>query len=113
MAQLLTEPAQEEGTYAITFTFTDEDGDPVTPNSATWTLSDFEGNIINSRENVTITALASSKTIVLSGADLAISDETGVKRTLTVEGLYNSTLGNNLPFKKEVNFRIEQLTNVP
>jgi hypothetical protein len=51
--------------------------------------------------------------IVLSGADLALSGarDTG-GRVLTVEAVYDSTEGLNLPLKDDVNFRIVPLVKV-
>lgn len=104
--------ALEESTYVITVPFVDEDGAAVVPTSATWTLSDDRGNIINSRENVAI-VVAASVDIVLSGADLALqgSDDSGNRR-FTVKATYNSGLGSGLKLNKEVSFDVTDLVNV-
>jgi hypothetical protein len=109
-AQLSTE-AIEESTYPVTVSFTDEAGAAVIPTAATWTLSDKNGNVVNSREDVVISSLAASVTIVLSGDDLALSN--GRIRKLTIKATYNSSLGNGLPLKDEVTFLITNLVNVP
>ena len=99
--------ANEESTFAIVATFTDEEGEPMTPNSGlTWTLTGPVGAIINSREDVAI-ASAASVTVVLSGADLDVSD--GSRRYLVFKGTYDSDLGSNLPIKDQVNFSIHDL----
>jgi hypothetical protein len=107
-----TKPA-EEGTAVVTVAFTDHDGVAVSPNAGTltWTLTDGRGTVINLRTDVAITS-AASVTIVLSGDDLAITTPTGAKRIITVEGLYNSTDGNNLPIKVQGVFTIQEFVAV-
>lgn len=112
MAVLLTEHAIERGTYAITVSWSDEDGDPVTPTAATWTLHDREGTTINGRDDVTISGLSTSNTIVLSGADLALPDIRDRYRAVTVEFTYSSLLGTGLPSKQEIGFYIDNLRAV-
>lgn len=106
------ENAFEESTYAITISFTDETGAAVTPSSATWTLTDSQGQVVNSRSAVSISSLAASKTIALSGNDLSLAGYFGVERVLTVEAVYTSSLGSGLPLKQEVHFNITPLLNV-
>lgn len=106
----LTTLANERSTYGIEVTFLDEDGDLVTPvaSSVTWTLTDGLGTVVNSRENVAITS-ASTITIVLSGADLAVDSSLyqGRDRKLIIKASYNSDLGSGLPLRDEVSFRIQ------
>lgn len=102
----------EKGGFGVLVAFTDYDGAAVTPVSATWTLSDTDGNVINGRNQVAITSLSTSVTIVLSGDDLALSAGAGTTRVLTVEYVFNSKLGNNLPNKKQGKFEIEDLVAV-
>lgn len=104
--------AIEESTYAITISFTDETGAAVVPSSATWTLTDTQGTIVNSRSAVAISSLASSKTIVLSANDLSLAGYFGNDRILTVEAIYTSSLGAGLPLKQEVRFTITDLLNI-
>lgn len=108
-ATKLTTEAIEGGTYAVTFTFRDEEGQPVTPTGLTWTLKRGDGTVINNREDVAI-ASDSSITVVLSGSDLALDGykDTG-RRFLLVQGEYDSTLGSNLPIRDEVSFIIRNL----
>lgn len=108
--------ANEESTYVITAAFTDEDGASVLPDSINWTLTDSSGNIINSREQVAVSVPAESINIVLSGDDLALqageTDEAKVQRVLTIEAVYDSSYGNNLPLKDQAVFEIYNLTYI-
>lgn len=126
---ILDTNASEEGTYAIDeIQFLDSQDTPVaiTPEvgSVTWCLTDKNGNIINSREDVPITS-ASSMTIVLSGDDLTISGSAdkfeirdGViieqyERHVSVQGLVDTVIGtetlDNTPVTKEFIFYIENI----
>lgn len=101
----LSTVATNEGTYIITCAFLDADGTAVTPNSLTWTLTDNEGKVINSRSAVVITIPSTSNSIVLSGDD--IDNVNGNSRVFTIEGEYNSsTYGNNLPLRGQAEFTI-------
>ena len=127
--EILSTNASEEGTYAIDeIQFLDSQDTPVavTPEvgSVTWCLTDKNGTVINSREDVPITS-ASSMTIVLSGDDLAISGSVdkyvtrnGViiqqyQRHVLVQGLVDTVIGtetlDNTPVTKEFIFYIENL----
>lgn len=108
----LATKALEKSTYVITLPWKDEDGNAMTPDSATWTLTDTSGNVINSRSSVSITPIATTNYVVLSGDDLAIPRPGILGRVLTVEAVYDSTYGTNLPFKDEVVFEILPLVNV-
>lgn len=104
-------PAVERSTYVVTAAFTDELGVAVVPNAAslTWTLTDLAGNVVNSRTAVAITS-AATITIVLHGADLALGGLLqGSARVVTIQGLYNSSLGSNLELKEQVLFEIYDL----
>ena len=126
---ILDTNASEEGTYAINeIQFLDSQDTPVavTPEAGTvtWCLTDKNGDIINSREDVPITS-AASMTIVLSGDDLAISGNAdkydtrdGViiklyERHVTVQGLVDTVIGtetlDNTPVTKEFIFYIENI----
>lgn len=116
MPTALTVHAIEESTYVITVSFTDEDGNPKTPTSVIWSLTDKNNNIINSREDkvAIIVAPATSVEIVLSGDDLAMQagEWSGVKRILTVEAVYDSALGIGLPLKESAHFTLDNLVAV-
>jgi len=113
MPTLLTKSAVEESSFVISVTFKDEDENLITPKSATWTLSDEFGNIVNLREDVVISSLATTVNIVLSGDDLAFTATYSDKdRILTVNAVYDSSYGNDLPLKAEAHFKIENLVNI-
>lgn len=110
MPTKLTVDANEESTYVISAAFADEDGDSVVPSSITWTLTDASGNVINEREDVSVTP-AATVNIVLSGDDLVIGTNGGSRR-VTIRATYNSSLGTGLPLKDECLFNISDLLNV-
>jgi hypothetical protein len=111
MPTTLTTKAVEKSTYIISCAFKDAAGDAVVPDSITWTLTDENGNVVNDREDVAPTP-AESIDIVLSGDDLAVLANTSDLRIVTIEWVYDSTEGNNLPGKDEARFRIVDLKNV-
>lgn len=115
MASILSTKAKEESTYIITATFTDEDGNSVAPTSLSWTLTNIDGTVMNSKSAVSVgtSSLASSVNIVLSGEDLSMESSSSTEtRILTIEGTYNSTLGTGLPIKDNIKFKIEQLRSI-
>lgn len=103
----------EEGVLAVTFgPLVDETGAAVTPTSATWTLADRAGNVVNSRTGVSVTP-GSSITVLLSGADLQIADTfLDNRRELLLEFVYDSSLGSNLPGKDALYFEVQPLAGV-
>lgn len=97
MATVITEQVLPNNTIVLTLAFTDEDGSAVTPNDpTTWSLTDSQGNTINSRSAVAITE-ASSVDVVLTSADLATTgvNDDGI-RIFSVSGTYDSDAGSNL-----------------
>lgn len=114
MAIRLNKKAVERSTYVITIEFRNENGNLVTPNSATWTLTDENGSIINSRQDVAISSPSSTETVALTGADLAIqSGETGYGvRYFTVEAEYDSDAGSGLSLTEAAQFTVENLIAV-
>ena len=101
----------EKGTAVLGVAFTDEDDSAVTPSAITWTLTDINGTIINSRDAVSITP-ATSIDIVMSGDDLSLSEGIGVIRVVTVEYTYSSSYGTGLPEKDQAKFSIKDLVAV-
>ncbi len=102
--------AKEKSTIAITASFKDEEGSAVTPKTATWTLTDDSGAVINSRKQVNIGSLSTSVTVVLSGDDLQIlsgeASEKNATRRFLIEATYDSSLGNDLPLKNSCVFPV-------
>lgn len=105
---------KEKSTCKITASFEDSAGNAVTPKTATWTLTDVYGTVINSREDVNIASLDTSVTIVLSGNDLKIqaNESGGVIRLFLIEATYDSDLGSDLPLKDSCQFTLENLKAV-
>ena len=110
----ITTTAPERGTFGILCTFTDEDGDALTPDTLTWTLTDVDGLVVNSRQDIEVSSISSATTIVLSGADLAVTDasDRGRKRRFAIEGTYDSDLGNDMPLTGECEFTIDAYAGV-
>lgn len=111
----LAEAAIEEGTKAFEVSFTDEDGNPVSPTTAIWSLTkDDKTTIVNDRTDIAITTPGTTETILLSGADLALeAGELYGWRYLVIEGTYNSSLGSDLPFKDHLFFAIRDIAAIP
>ena len=108
--------AVEESTIAITIDFEDEDGDAVVPTEAKWTLTNDDGDVVDTRERVNISSLASSVDVVLKGSNLQIlSGESGDRfatRRFLIEAKYNSSLGTGLPLNESCTFPVRNLKYV-
>lgn len=107
----VTEHAREESTFPLIVAFTYKSGTvsvPFTPNTVLWSWADKDGNIINNRSSVSLSA-SSSVNIVLEGTDLAITGTVRKIGKLLVEGTYNSTFGNNKPYTEEATIIIDNL----
>lgn len=112
MPTTLTTRAVEGSTYIVTAAFTDEDDNAVTPNALTWTLTDRYGNVVNGQEDEVLTP-DTSVDIVLTDDDLQVGDDEKVTLlTVTIEGTYNSSYGNNLPIKDSCTFPVDGLAVV-
>lgn len=110
----LEEYFPEEGAGGVRVNFTDTNGTAVAPNTLTWSLLDPNGNILNSREDVTITP-AASVVIILTGDDLAfLAGESGnALRFLLLKGTYHSsTLGNDVPLRAQCGLYISDFVGV-
>lgn len=104
----------EGGTYILQLAFTDETGAAATPISATFSLTDEAGAIVNNRDDVSITPLAASTYIVLSGNDTVLAGTQQAQRTVTIKATYNSaTYGSNLPLRATHTFTILPVPDVP
>lgn len=96
---------KDESSAVATFTYTDEDSAAVTPASVTWTLTDVNGNIINSREDVSIAVPSTTNSVMLSGDDLNRDD--GEIRVITCDAVYTSaTYGVGIPLRDQGQFKI-------
>lgn len=107
-----TQLAKEGGTFVITASFEDENGNAVTPSTFTWSLVDSDNEIVNSREDIAVTGddLSSSVDIVLQGDDLpAVENTTYTHLWLVVKGTYTSDAGAGLPFQDQTRFSIEAI----
>lgn len=113
MPQRLATHAVEEATFGIRCVFKDENDNALTPQSMTWTLTDRDGTVINSRDGIAVVNPSSTQTITLSGEDLALQGTSDSRlRRLLVEITFNSNLGNELPLKDSAEFEIDDLIHV-
>lgn len=108
MPTILSSQPTQNGTYIVTISFIDENGDAFSPVTLFWSLVDINGDIVNNREDVEISNPTSEESIVLSGDDLAVTDELSTRRIVLISGTYNSTLGNGLPLVDSVAFTIRR-----
>jgi len=110
---MLTATAMETGTYLVTLTFTDENGVAMTPTAVTWSLYDPDGTVVNSRLNVAVTAPTPVTTIVLTGADLALTAGLLYEdRVFAVTATYTSATHGALTLRDSVTFRVHKLVLV-
>ena len=102
----------EQSTILYVATFTDEEGAAITPDTVSYSLTDTKGNVVNSLDGVALSP-ALEVNIVLSGADLVVSDTFyNNDRVLTVEATYSSTIGTGLPLKMEALFAVSDLVKI-
>jgi hypothetical protein len=111
MTIAISKKANERSTFGVRVTFTDELGESLSPTSIMWTLTDSAGTVINGRSSVVI-APAAEITIVLSGDDLPIGGGLSTGRLITIEAIYSSTLGLNLPYKEQISFNVSDLVAI-
>ncbi len=114
MVQVLAVKAKEKSSFTIQFTFYSAvTGEAVTPTSVTWSLRTKSGDVVNNRNTISATP-AETVTIVLNGDDLRLfsKDDNSHARRLTVEAIYDSSLGNDLNLRDEVEFHIDPLLGV-
>jgi hypothetical protein len=111
----VSQAAVENGTFIVTVSFTDEDGNSVVPNSLMWSLVAADRvTVINSRSDVVINPPAASVDIVLTGPDLVKDAGKLVSwRFLVIEGTYDGALGSNLPIVDHLHFPIVGIAKVP
>ena len=104
--------ARDKTYFIVSITFTDEVPKNVAPNSATWTLTDMDGNVINGRDAVSISSPTTTSTITLTGTDTTIVLGQTNERLLLAEWVYNSTHGNNRIGKKQAIIVIDDLLHI-
>ena len=111
MPIILTGRAEEKSSVGMRITVVDEEGDDLIPSAATWTLTDLDGTVINSREDVAITPLAAEMTVLLSGDDLALTDQSNAleMRLFTFEGTYDPGDASAAPIKESGEFPVYNL----
>lgn len=104
----LSKLAQDKGTYIILINFKDETGTAKAPDTMTYTLHDKDGNVINSKEDQTVSSPSAQEPITLKGDDLANSENENIPRYLTAWGTYTSdTYGSGLNWTQVFEFYIE------
>jgi hypothetical protein len=104
--------ARERDTFIIRAQFTDDAGAAAAPATLTWTLTDGNGAVVNSRSAVP-TSPAATMYFVLTNADLSLATPLhGTTRYLLVEGTYDSTFGTGLSLRDQVQFDIDDLIAV-
>jgi len=114
MPLILTGRADEQSSVGMKIVIVDGNGDALTPTAATWTLTDLSGTVINSREDVAIAALASEMTVLMTGNDLQILDQSKQleMRLFTFEGTYDPGDASPAPIKESGEFPVYNLTVV-
>ena len=117
MAQITT--AFDEGSSgAIKVNFgTDILGVDIIPDTATYTITDSAGNIINSQEDTVIATLANDVYVVFDADDLVVTEIGGqAKRVLTIKGTYSTSIGgtlySGLDFNTECSYPVTNLVAV-
>lgn len=115
MAVEITASPNEEGTIVFTVGLKDSTGADIpisSANSAQYQLSDQNGNIINGIDFAS-SNISSDGTIVLSGDDLALQNESEKGcRILALAFDYDSTYGTGLKANSEYSFEINKLVNI-
>lgn len=99
----------ERSTVAFITSFRDENDELITPSVITWSLTDGDGNVINSRAAESVTP-SNTITIVLTGDDLALAAGDDGRRQVVVRAEYDGDLGDNLPVTGMIAFTVR---NVP
>jgi hypothetical protein len=111
---IMLDAIEELSTKAVVISFSYTNGGAsvdTVPKTLTWSLRDLNDAVVNGRENVPISVIGTSISIVLSGEDLNI-DGSGELRKLVLRGTYDSELGNDLPFTKEIRFPVLKVSGL-
>jgi hypothetical protein len=112
---ILSGKAVEKSSVGIKFTFTKEDGTSPVIDSMTWTLTDMAGTVINERNAIVVTSPTAEQTIILSGNDLALTNQTNEYewRVLTVEAMYTPVSGgSSIPIRESARFVVTNLVAI-
>ena len=109
---VLSTIANEGSTYVIRAAYFDEDDSAVTPDSVTWTLTNGNGVVINSREDVTIVTPSTYNDVVLGAADLRCSGTRDETRVIIVKFVYDSSTVTDAPGVGQVEFTVQNIQNV-
>lgn len=107
MPQTLDTHANDQSSYTVECSFTDEDGNAVAPVSLQWTLLSPTRAVVNSRENVNVTSPSATETITLVPADLNHDD--GAYRYLVLDWTYNSNYGTGLAAREQIRINIDDI----
>jgi hypothetical protein len=100
--------ADEGSSYFPTVEFLDELGDPFTPSTLYWKLTDLHGNIINGRDAVNVASPDDTLTLQLGAADLAVTGDEIAARIITCWGTYTSiSYGAGKNFSLQAKFNIQ------
>jgi hypothetical protein len=111
----LAEHATERSALGIAVSFFDSSNAAASPKTLNWSLTDTDGNTINSRKDVAVESPGTTETIVLRGDDLQIVTPANRQegRILIVSGTYDdSVLGLDTPFYKEIRFVVDAIKDV-
>lgn len=108
----LLEDANEEQSYSIKIEVRVQEtgalADDADVTAVSWSLQDPDGNIINSRDSVAASAVA-SQTVTLTGDDLAVIDQTKLKEMRIFTAI--ATVAGN-PWGMEDKFYIKNMLKV-
>ena len=107
MSVALSMKVPDKSTCVVSASFFDSAGNPATPTSLTWTMTNGAGSVVNGRSAVLVAAPSTSVDIVLGADDT--DHEDGERRIIVFDAIYNSTEGNDLPLRGAASFRIEDL----
>ena len=107
---ILDGSATEEGSILIPYTFTNARAAAITPKSATYSITDLAGNVINFQEDLEVSPLTSSVEILLSGDDISISGIKNIYYLCTFKWIYDLDISNpDIEGTGEVKFLIRKL----
>ena len=117
MATTLSLHMDEGGSYFVHIEITDETGASRAPLTLNWTLTDEFGQVvINNRKEQDIPSPSASEDVVLNDADCAVlPGETAneIRRLFTVQGTYNSDLGDGLNLRGQCYIPLDNYPALP